>query len=130
MQPGITIPRTATGSPSREAWSRSSARPDEPTILGQFSSRASSTRPACKPLGDNLFAETPASGAPQRHCPDADGAGTLLQGYLEQSNVNAVTEITDLIAAQRAYEMNSKVITAADEMLQSTTQPDALRQAT
>jgi flagellar basal-body rod protein FlgG len=54
--------------------------------------------------------------------PGTDGAGTLQQGYLEQSNVEAVSEVSNLIAAQRAYEMNSKVITAADEMLQTTSQ--------
>ena len=54
--------------------------------------------------------------------PGINGAGTLLQGSLEQSNVSAVTEISNLIAAQRAYEMYSKVITAADEMLQATSQ--------
>ncbi len=72
--------------------------------------------------GDNLFVATPASGTPQDSVPGAIGVGTLLQGSLEQSNVSAVTEISNLIAAQRAYEMNSKVITAADEMLQTTAQ--------
>ena len=52
--------------------------------------------------------------------PNTDGAGDLQQGNLEQSNVDSVSEITDLIAAQRAYEMNGKVITAADQMLQAT----------
>jgi flagellar basal-body rod protein FlgG len=65
---------------------------------------------------------TPASGTPQDGLPATEGAGTILQGSLEQSNVEAVTEISNLIAAQRAYEMNSKVITAADQMLQSTAQ--------
>ena len=72
--------------------------------------------------GDNLFSTTPASGTPQDGVAGTNGAGTLLQGSLEQSNVSAVTEISNLIAAQRAYEMNSKVITAADEMLQTTSQ--------
>jgi flagellar basal-body rod protein FlgG len=70
-------------------------------------------------IGDNLYVETPASGAPQAGTPGADGFGDLQQGSLEQANVEAVSEITDLIAAQRAYEMNSKVITAADQMLQT-----------
>ncbi|MGB6506279.1 MAG: flagellar basal body rod C-terminal domain-containing protein, partial [Xanthobacteraceae bacterium] len=61
-------------------------------------------------------------GTPQDTLAGTDGAGTLQQGYLEQSNVEAVVEISNLIAAQRAYEMNSKVITAADEMLQTTSQ--------
>jgi flagellar basal-body rod protein FlgG len=67
-----------------------------------------------------LYTETPASGTPQDGLPNTDGAGDLQQGNLEQSNVESVTEITNLIAAQRAYEMNGKVITAADQM-QSTT---------
>jgi flagellar basal-body rod protein FlgG len=70
-------------------------------------------------IGDNMYTETPASGTPQDGLPSTDGAGDLQQGNLEQSNVDSVTEITNLIAAQRAYEMNGKVITAADQMLQS-----------
>ena len=71
-------------------------------------------------MGDNLFLETAASGAAQNGTPNADGFGNLQQGNLEQANVEAVTEISDLIAAQRAYEMNAKVINATDQMLQST----------
>jgi flagellar basal-body rod protein FlgG len=67
-------------------------------------------------LGDNLFRETPASGAPEEGFAGEDGRGTINQGYLEGSNVDPVKEITELISAQRAYEMNSKVIQAADEM--------------
>jgi flagellar basal-body rod protein FlgG len=63
-----------------------------------------------------------ASGAPQLGNPGSEGMGNLLQAQLEQANVNAVTEISDLIAAQRAYSMNAKVVTAADEMLQATAQ--------
>ena len=70
-------------------------------------------------VGDNLFVETPASGAPTDTIPATEGVGDLQQGNLEQANVEAVTEISDLISAQRAYEMNAKVITAADQMLQS-----------
>ena len=69
-----------------------------------------------QPLGDNLFAQTAASGEPIVAAPEDPGFGYLKQGYLESSNVDAVKEITDLISAQRAYEMNSKVITTADEM--------------
>ena len=78
-------------------------------------------RPACCLVGGNLYTETPASGSPQDGVPGTSGAGSLLQGNLEQSNVDSVTEITNLIAAQRAYEMNSKVITAADQMLSTST---------
>ena len=72
--------------------------------------------------GDNNFIETAASGAPQAGTPNTDGMGSVLQGYLESANVNPVTEIADLIAAQRAYEMNARVISGADEMLQATSQ--------
>ena len=73
-----------------------------------------------QPVGDNLFTETPASGPPQDGIATLDGYGDLQQRNLEQANVEVVSEISDLIAAQRAYEMNAKVISAADQMLQST----------
>ena len=69
-----------------------------------------------EPLGGNLYRETEASGGPIAGSPGDPGFGTVKQGYLEASNVDPVKEITDLISAQRAYEMNSKVIQAADEM--------------
>jgi flagellar basal-body rod protein FlgG len=73
-----------------------------------------------KALGDNLLSETASSGAPQAGVPGSTGYGTIQQYFLETSNVNAVEEITSLITAQRAYEMNSKVISAADQMLAET----------
>jgi flagellar basal-body rod protein FlgG len=73
-------------------------------------------------IGDNLFLESPASGVANLSTPGAVGFGTVLQGFLETSNVNAVNEISSLILAQRAYEMNSKVITTSDEMLGVTSQ--------
>jgi flagellar basal-body rod protein FlgG len=69
------------------------------------------------PQGDNLFLETAASGGATTGTPGATGLGTIEQGFVETSNVNTVTEITNLITAQRAYEMNSKVIQTSDEML-------------
>ena len=71
-------------------------------------------------MGDNLFTETAASGSVLTGLPGSPGYGTIQQGFLETSNVNPVQEITDLITAQRAYEMNSKVISAVDEMMQIT----------
>ena len=68
-------------------------------------------------IGDNLYKETPASGAATTGNPASTGFGSILQGFLETSNVNAVEEISNLISAQRAYEMNSKVIQTSDEML-------------
>jgi len=73
-------------------------------------------------VGSNLFLETSASGSPIVGTPGLDGVGNILQGTLESSNVNPVSEITRLITAQRAYEMNTKVLTAADQMLQNLAQ--------
>jgi len=71
-------------------------------------------------LGDNLYIETDSSGQPVEGVPGIDGLGTLRQGFVELSNVELVVELTDLITGQRAYDSNSKVITASDEMLQTT----------
>jgi flagellar basal-body rod protein FlgG len=73
-------------------------------------------------LGSNLFRETQASGPPIAGVPGQDGRGALRQGYLEESSVDVVQQIAELIEAQRGYELNSKVITAADQMLGATTQ--------
>ena len=75
-----------------------------------------------EPLGDNLYRETAASGTPQVGQPGLDGRGTLRQGYLEESNVDVVSQISELIEAQRGYELNSKVISAADQMMGATSQ--------
>ena len=73
-------------------------------------------------LGGNLVGETEASGPPNVTNPGEDGLGTLRQGYLEDSSVDAVREVTELIEAQRGYELNAKVITAADQMMAATAQ--------
>ena len=73
-------------------------------------------------LGGNLYQETPASGTPETGSPGAQGFGTIMQGYVESSNVNLVEEMVNLITAQRAYEINSKSIQASDEMLQNVAQ--------
>ena len=74
------------------------------------------------PKGENLYIETAASGAPQTGAAGVDGAGTIRQGALEGSNVSTVQELVDMIETQRAYEVNAKVINAADEMAQYVTQ--------
>ena len=114
--------RTRRRSPStRRARCRRPWRaPPTPTVLGQLTLTRFVNKAGLQPIGDNLFLETPASGTPQDGQANTDGFGDLQQGNLEQANVEAVTEISDLIAAQRAYEMNAKVISAADQMLQST----------
>ncbi len=86
------------------------------TELGQLTIATFANEAGLKPLGDNLFSQTPASGDAVIGVPDDPSYGYIKQSYLEGSNVDAVKEITDLITAQRAYEMNSKVITTADEM--------------
>ena len=88
----------------------------EPTQAGQFELAVFPNDAGLEAIGDNLFRETPASGTATIGVPGGPGYGTILQGFLETSNVNVVSEITDLISAQRAYEMNSKVIRTADEM--------------
>ncbi len=74
-------------------------------------------RKGLEAIGSNLFLESPASGPPLTGTAGQDGLGTLRQGYLEESSVDAVREVTELIKAQRGYELNAKVITAADQML-------------
>lgn len=75
-----------------------------------------------QPEGENLYLESPSSGTPQTGTPGQNGLGTVVQGFLESSNVNVVEELVNMIEAQRAYEMNSKAISAADQMLQFATQ--------
>jgi len=91
-------------------------------LIGQFNLTGFTNAKGLEALGSNLFVETEASGPPIVSTPGLDGLGTLRQGYLEESSVDAVREITDLIAAQRGYEMNSKVISAADQMMGAMTQ--------
>lgn len=94
----------------------------EPQEIGQFELATFINPNGLQAIGNNLYLETPASGDPVLGTPGEDSVGTILQGYLENSNVNPVQEITGLIVAQRAYEMNTRVLTAADEMLQSLNQ--------
>ncbi|MGJ8609786.1 MAG: flagellar basal-body rod protein FlgG [Octadecabacter sp.] len=89
----------------------------EPELLGQFTLSGFTNSKGLEAIGSNLFLETPASGPSSVSSPGEDGLGVLRQGYLEDSSVDPVREITDLIKAQRGYELNSKVISAADQML-------------
>nr|WP_319947376.1 flagellar basal-body rod protein FlgG [uncultured Shimia sp.] len=91
-------------------------------LLGQFSMVGFSNAKGLEASGNNLFLETEASGPPAVSTPGQDGLGTVRQGYLEDSSVDAVREVTELIEAQRGYELNAKVITAADQMLAATAQ--------
>jgi flagellar basal-body rod protein FlgG len=91
-----------------------------PQTVGQLELTRFPNEAGLNAVGNNLYLETPGSGPPQAGVPASLGYGTIQQGFLETSNVNSVDEITALITAQRAYEMNSKVITAADQILQDT----------
>ncbi|SLN31966.1 flagellar basal-body rod protein FlgG [Pseudooctadecabacter jejudonensis] len=94
----------------------------EPQLLGQFTVSGFTNAKGLEAIGSNLFLETPASGPSVATTPGQDGLGVLRQGYLEDSSVDPVQEITDLIKAQRGYELNSKVISAADQMMGSMVQ--------
>lgn len=94
----------------------------EAQLLGQFTLVGFTNPKGLEAIGSNLFTETEASGAPLQTTPGQEGLGTLRQGYLEESSVDPVYEITELIEAQRGYELNSKVISAADQMLGATVQ--------
>jgi flagellar basal-body rod protein FlgG len=94
----------------------------EAQLLGQFTLASFTNAKGLEAIGSNLFLETEASGPSLVTTPGLDGLGTLRQGYLEDSSVDAVREITELIEAQRGYEMNAKVISAADQMMGATTQ--------
>jgi flagellar basal-body rod protein FlgG len=121
VMPGVTIPTNSTAL-TINSQGQVSVIPQgstTPTTLGQLTVTSFLNEAGLLPVGDNLFTETPASGPPQDGLAATNGLGSLQQGNLENSNVEPVTEISDLISAQRAYEMNSKVISAADQMLQT-----------
>jgi len=124
VQPGVNIPTNAQSITINAQGQVSATVPGSstPSVLGQLVLTRFVNKAGLQAIGDNLFVETPASGTPQDGTPNVDGMGDIQQGNLEAANVEAVTEITNLIAAQRAYEMNGKVISAADQMLQTTSQ--------
>ncbi|MBX3447710.1 MAG: flagellar basal-body rod protein FlgG [Parvibaculaceae bacterium] len=123
LAPGINIPPEAIDvTISRDGQVQVTLQGETASqVVGQIELATFANHAGLDPLGSNLFVETTASGAPTIGIPANDGVGSILQGFLETSNVNAVTEITTLITAQRAYEMNAKVITASDEMMSVTT---------
>ena len=124
VQPEIVIPDDAISisiTSDGEVFAYFTDTPDGQS-LGQFNLTGFSNPKGLEALGSNLFAETEASGPALVSTPGQDGLGTLRQGYLEDSSVDAVREITELIEAQRGYEMNAKVISAADQMMGATTQ--------
>jgi flagellar basal-body rod protein FlgG len=119
VQPSITIPTDAidvTINSSGEVLVSIDGQVT-PSNVGQFQLATFPNEAGLLAVGENLFLETPASGAPTTGVPASDGFGKMQQGFLETSNVNVVEEITNLITAQRAYEMNSKVIETSDQMM-------------
>ncbi|MFQ5624646.1 MAG: flagellar basal-body rod protein FlgG [Paracoccaceae bacterium] len=124
IAPGITLPddlRSVSINADGEVWGYFSDQVT-PQLLGQLTLASFPNEKGLEALGGNLFAETEASGLAQAGAPGTDGRGTFRQGYLEDSSVDPVREITELIEAQRGYELNAKVISAADQMLAATTQ--------
>jgi len=124
VAPGITIPADATQISVNAQGEIYAYFSDQvtPQLLGQLTLSGFTNERGLEALGSNLFTETEASGPPVQSVPGSDGLGTLRQGYLEDSSVDPVRELTEMIKAQRGYEMNAKVITAADQMLAATTQ--------
>jgi flagellar basal-body rod protein FlgG len=117
--PDITIPRDARSisiNAQGEVYAYFNDRVDA-ELLGQFTLAGFTNPKGLEAIGSNLFLETPASGPSVVNSPGQDGLGVLRQGYLEDSSVDPVREVTDLIEAQRGYELNSKVISAGDQML-------------
>ncbi|MCV2866083.1 flagellar basal-body rod protein FlgG [Defluviimonas sp. WL0075] len=124
VAPGITIPdeaRTISVNPAGEVYAYFNDRV-EPELLGQLTLAGFANEKGLEATGSNLFLETTASGPATIAAPGENGLGGLRQGYLEDSSVDPVREITELIKAQRGYELNAKVISAADQMLGATTQ--------
>ncbi len=124
LEPSIVVPPNALSveiNRSGEVFAQLSGQVNL-SNLGQIQTATFVNPAGLEALGDNLFLETEASGTPQVGNPDSENFGALRQGAVENSNVNVVEEITQLITAQRAYEMNSNVIQTSDEMLQTVTQ--------
>jgi flagellar basal-body rod protein FlgG len=123
VQPGLQIPPAATGVTINTSGQVqvTLAGQTAPTTVGQLQLAMFPNEAGLDAQGGNLLIQTAASGAPVTGNPGTTGFGSVMQGFVETSNVNVVTEITNLISAQRAYEMNSKVITSSDEMLSTLT---------
>jgi len=119
VQPGITVPQEARDIAINDVGQVQAFLQDnpEPQQLGQLELVTFFNEAGLEAVGDNYYLESAASGPPTIGVPGQDGVGLVRQGFIEAANVNPVAEITSLIQAQRAYEMNARVITASDEML-------------
>jgi flagellar basal-body rod protein FlgG len=120
LQPGITVPANAQSVTIGADGTVSASVPGQalPQEIGQIQLAGFVNPAGLEPRGQNLFAETAASGAPATAAPGSNGLGSLKQGFVETSNVNVVEELVAMIQTQRAYELNSKAIQASDQMLQ------------
>ena len=125
VQPTITIPQNATGLAVNSQGQVSVQLPGSSTttstIIGTIGLTQFVNKAGLLPVGNNDFTDTPSSGPPQDGAAALEGYGNINQGSLETANVDVVSEMSNLIAAQRAYEMNAKVVSAADQMMQSAT---------
>ena len=124
VQPGINIPAEAVDvvvSKTGEVQVKLAGQPELQNV-GQIQLATFINEAGLEAQGGNMFMETAASGQPTFATPGEPGFGTVQQGFIEASNVNPVAEITALITAQRAYEMNSRVVKTVDEMLSTTSQ--------
>ena len=120
LDPGITIPEDAQSITISGDGIVSVLQPGNSTVteLGTIQIADFVNPAGLQPIGQNLFLETGSSGSPQTGTPGLDGMGSLSQGSLETSNVNTVEELVNMIETQRAYEMNSKAIATAEQMLE------------
>jgi flagellar basal-body rod protein FlgG len=124
VEPAITVPQNAVDvfiSKTGEVSAKIDGQVD-PQVVGQLEIANFFNEAGLEAVGDNMLMETAASGPANVAAPGEPGFGQLLQGYTESSNVDSVSEISALIVAQRAYEMNSKVISTADDMMSVTAQ--------
>lgn len=121
VEPSIVIPEDATDYTIGDDGTVTVIRPNSPAgeVVGQIKLALFSNPGGLRAEGNNLLVPTKASGEPQMVSPGEGAAGLVTQGHLEGSNVSVVNEMVDLIVSQRAYDMNAKVVQAADEMLQS-----------
>ncbi len=119
VQPGLTVPNNAVDVTINNSGQVLVKVEGQVALsnVGQLQISTFLNDAGLEAVGDNLYKETPASGTATSSTPGSTGFGTILQGFLETSNVNAVEEVSNLISAQRAYEMNSKVIQTSDEMM-------------
>ena len=119
VTPAITIPAAAQSVTIAQDGTVTVTLQGKPTpqTVGTLQLASFINPPGLDPRGQNLFVETAASGTPSANTPGTNGLGTLQQGYVETSNVNVVSELVNMIQTQRAYEMNSKAIQTADQML-------------